>query len=304
MQKLHILVMDSKLLEDIIALIENQSFSRAAKQRNISQSAFSRRIQAFEQWCGFDIVDRTKLPISIHPAVKDHVQEMKNLIHRNEYLKHSIRSQHQKNQRLVVVTQHTLAISHLPQLLQKKFQRNIFKNQGSAFENRYRIRTLNRQEAIAHFLMNQVDVLLIFSTPTEKLDMLSKFPHQVIDTDYLIAVTSATVNIEENMSSIPYLAYPEESYFYQVLQQNINREIFSSIQQKVAYESAVTENLRHMCLLANGFTYLPKQLIHDDLENSKLINISHELGMVQLNVLIYSKKQEILRDLILDLESF
>ncbi len=294
--------MNTKFFEDIIALIENESFSQAANQRNISQSAFSRRIQTFEQWCGFEIVDRSKQPIKIHPAVKDHVFEFKKLIHNNENLRQSIRSQFQKNQHLVITTQHSLAISHLPHLLQQNIQLNTNKKENQIFGYRYRIRTSNRQEAIARFLMNRADVLLIFSTPNENLDMLTKFPNRIIDTDSLIAVSSPTINIEQNFSKIPYLGYPEESYFHQVLQQNIGREIFSAIQQRITYESAVTENLRRMCLLANGFTYLPKSLICDDIVNSRLVNISKKLGGVELNVLIFTKKCEVLNTLANDLE--
>lgn len=303
MQNLHIIIMDSKFFEDIIALLEHESFSSAAKQRNISQSAFSRRIQTFEQWCGFDVVDRSKQPISIHPAIKDHALEIKKLIHKNEDLRQSIRSQFQKNQHLVITTQHSLAISHLPRLLKQNIQLNTQEKENKKFGNRYRIRTLNRQEAIARFLMNQADVLLIFATPNENLDMLNKFPNRIIDTDTLIAVSSPTINVDQNFSKIPYLGYPEESYFHQVLQQNISREIFFEIQQRITYESAVTENLRHMCLLENGFTYLPNGLIKNDLANSRLINISHELGMAQLNVLIFTKKQEVLNTLAIDLEN-
>ncbi|MFN7887734.1 MAG: LysR family transcriptional regulator, partial [Betaproteobacteria bacterium] len=38
--------MESKWLEDFVALVETRSFSRAAQQRFVSQPAFSRRIQA------------------------------------------------------------------------------------------------------------------------------------------------------------------------------------------------------------------------------------------------------------------
>lgn len=45
-------------LEDFISLASTGNFSRSADERNISQSAFSRRIRALEHWLGADLIDR------------------------------------------------------------------------------------------------------------------------------------------------------------------------------------------------------------------------------------------------------
>ncbi|MBL9048416.1 MAG: LysR family transcriptional regulator, partial [Tabrizicola sp.] len=44
--------MDLNWLEDFLALAESRSFSRAAEVRGVTQSAFSRRIRALEDWLG------------------------------------------------------------------------------------------------------------------------------------------------------------------------------------------------------------------------------------------------------------
>lgn len=60
--------MEHGWLQDFIALIETGSFSEAAKRRNSSQSAFSRRIQALESWLGARVVDRATQPVTVTPA--------------------------------------------------------------------------------------------------------------------------------------------------------------------------------------------------------------------------------------------
>lgn len=52
-------------LLDFLALVETRSFSEAAKGRNSSQSAFSRRIQSLESWLGARVVDRATQPITV-----------------------------------------------------------------------------------------------------------------------------------------------------------------------------------------------------------------------------------------------
>lgn len=60
--------MDLGWLEDFISLANTGSFSEAATHRNISQSAFSRRINALENWLGTPLVDRHTHPISLTDA--------------------------------------------------------------------------------------------------------------------------------------------------------------------------------------------------------------------------------------------
>ena len=46
--------MELKWLEDALSLSATLSFSRAACERNITQSALSRRIRQLESWLGLD----------------------------------------------------------------------------------------------------------------------------------------------------------------------------------------------------------------------------------------------------------
>lgn len=57
--------LEVKWLYDVIALEEARSFTLAAKSRNISQSSFSRRIQALESSLGFSIFDRSANPLQL-----------------------------------------------------------------------------------------------------------------------------------------------------------------------------------------------------------------------------------------------
>jgi DNA-binding transcriptional LysR family regulator len=60
--------MELSWLEDFISLANTGSFCKAAEHRNISQSAFSRRIHSLEDWLGTILVDRHKHPISLTDA--------------------------------------------------------------------------------------------------------------------------------------------------------------------------------------------------------------------------------------------
>jgi DNA-binding transcriptional LysR family regulator len=54
--------LDTRWLQDFLALAEAGSFTRAAGRRNTSQAAFSRRIQSLEAWAGAALIDRGSFP--------------------------------------------------------------------------------------------------------------------------------------------------------------------------------------------------------------------------------------------------
>ncbi|WFN95937.1 LysR family transcriptional regulator [Edwardsiella ictaluri] len=59
--------MDVKWLEDFISLQRLGNFSAAARARNVTQPAFSRRIRALEMWLGVPLFDRSSNPILLTP---------------------------------------------------------------------------------------------------------------------------------------------------------------------------------------------------------------------------------------------
>lgn len=54
--------MDLRWLHDFLAVAETGNFTKAAEQRNSSQAAFSRRLQALEVWVGKALIDRSFYP--------------------------------------------------------------------------------------------------------------------------------------------------------------------------------------------------------------------------------------------------
>ena len=62
------MTLDLAYLEDFQALAAAGNFSRAATLRNMTQPAYSRRIQALEDWAGAALFDREAQPITLTEA--------------------------------------------------------------------------------------------------------------------------------------------------------------------------------------------------------------------------------------------
>ena len=67
--------MELKWLEDVLSLSTTLSFSRAARERNVTQSALSRRVKQLEDWLGSPLFDRSSYPIRLTEAGKTWLDE-------------------------------------------------------------------------------------------------------------------------------------------------------------------------------------------------------------------------------------
>jgi DNA-binding transcriptional LysR family regulator len=59
--------LDTRWLQDFLAVAETGNFTRAAELRHTSQAAFSRRIQQLEAWVGAPLIDRSTFPARLLP---------------------------------------------------------------------------------------------------------------------------------------------------------------------------------------------------------------------------------------------
>lgn len=66
-------------LEDILAVLDTGSFARAAEARNLTQSAFTRRIRTIEDGIGTPLFDRARKPVQLLPNVRAREDEMRRM---------------------------------------------------------------------------------------------------------------------------------------------------------------------------------------------------------------------------------
>jgi DNA-binding transcriptional LysR family regulator len=107
--------MEIKWLEDFVVLAETRSFSRAALMRNVTQPAFSRRIQALEAWIGTDLMVRTTYPPSLTEAGEGFYKHAKDLMGRIGALRASELGKPDEAHEAVRITlPHSLSLDFFP----------------------------------------------------------------------------------------------------------------------------------------------------------------------------------------------
>ena len=74
--------MDIKLLEDFVCLAAQESFTAAARERNVTQSALSRRVQSLESWLGTALINRDSKTFALTAQGRIFVSEAEVILRR------------------------------------------------------------------------------------------------------------------------------------------------------------------------------------------------------------------------------
>ena len=115
--------MDVKWLEDFLALARTRSFSAAARERQVTQPAFSRRIRALEFWAGVPLVDRSSHPVAITAAGRKFRETAEEAIRLLDSARDDLRAGSDSARPTIAVTAlHSLATGFFPRWL-KDMQR-------------------------------------------------------------------------------------------------------------------------------------------------------------------------------------
>lgn len=115
--------LEIKWLHDIVALEECRSFTLAAEKRNISQSSFSRRIQAIEASIGFEIFDRNTNPLQLTTQGKGFIVYARNLLDDIYFQIDRIKGVDNTKQRINIAAAHSLSVFLLPEFI-SQFSQN------------------------------------------------------------------------------------------------------------------------------------------------------------------------------------
>lgn len=276
-----------KWLEDLVALMEEASFTKAAERRFVTQPAFSRRIRLLEDWLGIDLVERRRKPISILPVVREHDSEIRELVGRFYQLRNNLQNSSRQD-RAVFVVQHTLAISHFPALI-KQIQSEL------AYRS-YRLHTANNEDCAALFKRSAQYMLCYESPDRRMLNIENGIKREVLDYERLVPVIASGLHTEwfgsgtmadSAHKALPVLMYPRGSFLSETLSGGCLPEAMRDYSLEVICESAFAVSLKEMVLAGMGIAWLPEKLISQELEDNRLTALNHALGECALLVCLY-----------------
>lgn len=275
-------------LEDFLALHMTGNFSRAADIRHTSQSAFSRRIRALEEWVGKPLFNRTPQKVLLTPAGENFYPAVSSAL---AVLKQGLSASREtgkpEDKTLKIAATHTLSLNFFP----KWFARH----EGKVGVESIQLLSDTMSSCEGQLTEGKVHFFLgyDYSNPEDQI-CARHFESKIIGQDILIPVhaahfdsqSSANIDRPGQDQATPYLAYTDESGIGKILKQS---KVFSAfkVQHNTTFTSHLASALKIMALSGRGIAWLPKSLIEAELASGLLIPFSNQDAHLKISVRLF-----------------
>jgi DNA-binding transcriptional LysR family regulator len=269
-------------LKDVLTVAETGSFTEAAQRRNLTQSAFSRRIQLIEDYVGVELFDRTKKPIQLRPTTADQRNQVAHIAGMLEQLVDDLRrGDRMSGNRAVVASQHSLTTSLMPTLLKALHQ-----DQPNLH---VRLRSANLDECMALLLSRQADLSITYRTFGDMADVDETYLEVVnLGVEKLVPVFARSnlpdLHAEIATGRLPTITYPGDVFFGQMF----NRLVLPSLDERLQIvskaETALTLAALELAKVGLGVAWLPIALVAEPLNDKKLADLSDILGTAEIEI--------------------
>jgi len=259
-----------KWLEDFLSLAESRSFSRSAEARHVTQSAFSRRIQALELWLGVALIDRSTYPTTLTPAgrrFRETAEETVRMLHASRV---DLRAGTGSGGAVVsIAALHTLSLAFFP-----AWFRGIEARTGPLGTRLLADDFHNCLQALAE---GAHDFLLTFHHPGVPILLdPDLYAHRVVGADGLVAVHAPAL-APGGDAPMPRLAYAPDTFLGRV-------SLFAEAGDeaapgRVVHINAMAEALKAMALEGHGRARVPRSLVTRELAEGRLVATGSEMPL-------------------------
>ncbi len=258
--------LETKWLEDFLALAELRNFSRAAQRRNVTQPAFSRRIRGLEQSLGVELIDRATTPLALTPEGRLFHTTARNLLRQMEDGLHQLKGQNGVGpQPLDFAAAHSLSVTLLPELIQ------TMSNDGHVL--RSRVESIDVDLAVEALQEGRCDFLLAFD-----IEALMQPPFLCLSLGKtelrpVCAPDASGMPLfrPDQSEPVPILGYSPAAFMGRQVN-GLLRAIDDLPRFQPVMESSLTNLLKVMALNGSGIAWLPGYAIVDELASGQLVD--------------------------------
>lgn len=268
--------LEIKWLHDIVVLEECRSFTLAAEKRNISQSSFSRRIQAIEASVGFEIFDRNTNPLQLTTAGKNFIVYARNLLDDIYFQINRIKGVDNSKQRINIAAAHSLSVFLLPEFIAEFSQ---------SPDKIFFVESINVDEAVHKLKEGQSDFILSFYN--EELMTSPFLHHEVLDSQlHLVSLCQPVFNprYQLNNTPLPLMKYTDESYMGRQVNQLLDK--YPQFPFELSFVSSMSDLLKRMILNGSGVGWLPDYSIKNEIATGELAILDKDLS-IGMGIYIY-----------------
>lgn len=270
--------MEIRWIEDFLAVANMGHFARAAEQRNVTQSALSRRIQSLEQWAGAELLDRSSHPISLTEAGSQFSDYARAILEKSFEARGALKEMSALGERNVTIAcLHTLSLNFMPDLI------TGLNATVPPFITSIVAETRTVEEYLSALADGTSDFFVCYGHPAVPLDInAAKFPNLVIGEHALAPYQSASadlIDLDIDNGPIPYLEYLGTSFMSRVVGHVIDRAAFKP-RLESKYRASLAGGLAAACRNGLGVAWLPDTVLGERPEaDFRRVSDHHSLNL-------------------------
>jgi DNA-binding transcriptional LysR family regulator len=247
--------MDIRWLQDFLTVAERGNFTRAAEERNASQAAFSRRIQALETWLGVTLIDRSVFPTRLTPEGERFRETAAETLHQLLDAKTGLSGQPTaKRDQVVIALPHALATGRLPGWWASW-------SQGRALS--CKVAPGNVHDTVTALVSGAVDLLVCFHHAQQPIHLdAERYDRLVIGVEHLRPYVAAEHAERwplpgKDEAPLPLLMYSAGAYLGRMVDLIIEAAPEPLVGHRLV-ESDMADVLRDMAVAGYGIAWLPE----------------------------------------------
>ncbi|MEQ8966456.1 MAG: LysR family transcriptional regulator [Azospirillaceae bacterium] len=251
-------------IEDVLAVIDAGSFARAADRRNITQSAFTRRIDAIERALGGPLFDRGRKPIALMPSVRILEPSLRKVLDAQRVVfREACQVATGAGTSVTLACQHAITATITPRLVRR------FADAGW---EPVTVRSGNRDECLLSALSGAADLVVTHAVVDSPAEVGAGFVEHTIGTDALIPVGLPGAG-PDDQGSLPVIAYPSDVYFGVIVERALWPRLPAGVIPRKRAETALTLAAYRYALDGIGVAWLPRSLVSEDLQSGRLARV-------------------------------
>ncbi len=279
--------MDIKLLEDFVCLAAQESFTAAARARNVTQSALSRRVKSLEEWLGTELINRSSKSFDLTPQGRIFVLEARVILRRLYNAREAARVLDTKGDfEITVASQNSIAqtlfldwVKQLEARLDGVYVRLVSEKLSECIE------MLNR---------GQVNYMFCYAHQSLSLPIdENRFTYTTVGKDSLIPVTVPDADGKPLFyfpgsaeKPLPFVAYDHDSVFGKAVDHLIQDKSHHCYLSR-RYENAYSHTLKSLVNEKLGLAWLPESSIIADLAEGRLCRAGGEHWDIEFDIRLF-----------------
>lgn len=263
--------MDIGWIDDLIALEDSGSLSKAAEIRNVTQPAFSRRLASIEHWFGASVVNRANRPLMLTPEMRHLMPAIHEIAATLRHVRSELQASQGADARVVIAAQHTLLTTLLPSLLADRIgeRRTMLK-----------VQTAYPEDGAARLLARQVDIFMTYET--RRRTLVGRVPdlrQHLIEQGRFVPVTVSR-DIEARLRrvlrtgetlTLPVVTFPRHSFFGRVLWEDIAKSLPAHLRLRPLVESEMSTSVAQFALANEALAWLPQVIAQPYLDARQML---------------------------------